>query len=546
MTEWWRGGVIYQIYPRSFRDSDGDGIGDLRGIAEKLDHVAGLGVDGIWLCPFFKSPMKDFGYDVEDYRAVDPMFGTLEDFDHLLARAHDLGLRVIIDMVLSHTSDLHPWFLESRESRDNPRADWYVWADAKPDGTPPNNWLSVFGGSAWAWEPRRNQYYLHNFLTSQPDLNLHDGLVQDAVLDACRFWLDRGVDGFRLDTANFYMHDPELRDNPPRPSGSGALEGVASVNPYGMQRHVYDKSRPENLAFLRRLRALMDRYPGTMTVAEVHDDDSTMRSAEYVGSPDLLHTAYGFTLLTERFGAGVIRGALESFERQPGRGWPAWAFGNHDVIRPVTRWGKGEGGDGFAKLLVALLCSVRGTAFLYEGEELGLPEADVPYGKIQDPYGLPFYPRYKGRDGCRTPMPWRHDHPAGGFTDGTAEPWLPMPEEHLRRAVSVQDGDPGSVLNFTRGFLRWRREHPALVTGDIRFLDAPEPVIAFVRSGGGEEVLAAFNLGGEPAAIEAPGGVEALSGHGLDGTLDGGRIRLPGHGAFLGRLSGTDNNTTGG
>ena len=528
MTEWWRGGVIYQIYP-SFRDSDGDGIGDLRGIAEKLDHVAGLGVDGIWLCPFFKSPMKDFGYDVEDYRAVDPMFGTLEDFDHLLARAHDLGLRVIIDMVLSHTSDLHPWFLECRESRDNPRADWYVWADAKPDGTPPNNWLSVFGGSAWAWEPRRNQYYLHNFLTSQPDLNLHDGLVQDAVLDACRFWLDRGVDGFRLDTANFYMHDPELRDNPPRPSGSGALEGVASVNPYGMQRHVYDKSRPENLAFLRRLRALMDRYPGTMTVAEVHDDDSTMRSAEYVGSPDLLHTAYGFTLLTERFGAGVIRGALESFERQPGRGWPAWAFGNHDVIRPVTRWGKGEGGDGFAKLLVALLCSVRGTAFLYEGEELGLHEAELAYEDLVDPYGLRLWPEFKGRDGCRTPMVWDGASPAGGFTGG--KPWLPVSAAHLARAVDRQRADDTSVLSEYRRLLRFRRDNPALVKGSIAFVEnaAPEPgeTLAFIRRHGDSAIRCVFNLSSEPAEFRAGTGFPGGIGAGRD------RILLEGHQALF-------------
>src|SRR3954471_2607988 len=266
MTEWWRGGVIYQIYPRSFQDSNGDGIGDLPGITARLDYVAGLGVDAIWLSPFFQSPMKDFGYDIEDFRDVDPMFGTLEDFDRLLVRAHELKLKVIIDMVLSHTSDHHPWFRESRADRSNPRADWYVWADAKPDGTPPNNWLSVFGGSAWTWDPRRAQYYLHNFLDGQPDLNLRRPEVQDAVLADCGFWLDRGVDGFRLDASNFYMHDGALRDNPPKPSNGVPTEGISMVNPYSMQWHQYDKSQPENLAFLRRLRALLDRHPGTMAV----------------------------------------------------------------------------------------------------------------------------------------------------------------------------------------------------------------------------------------------------------------------------------------
>ncbi len=360
-AEWWRGAVIYQIYPRSFQDSGigAKGVGDLPGITRRLEHVASLGVEGIWLSPFFRSPMKDFGYDVEDHRAVDPMFGTLEDFDRLLARAHALGLKVVIDMVLNHTSDRHAWFRESRSSPDNPKADWYVWADAKPDGTPPNNWLSNFGGPAWTWDARRRQYYLHNFLASQPDLNLHNVEVQDAVLAECAFWLERGVDGFRLDVANHYLHDPALTDNPPRPPDAPWPDGTPRGNPYGMQIHRHDKSQPENLAFLRRLRALMDRRQDRMAVAEVHDDDSAARAAQYVAEPDLLHTAYNFKLLGPRFGAGVVRSAVEAFEEAAGQGWPSWAFSNHDVTRVATRWGGPDAPPEAAKLLIALLMPAR-------------------------------------------------------------------------------------------------------------------------------------------------------------------------------------------
>ncbi len=290
-NEWWRGGVIYQIYPRSYQDSNGDGVGDLPGITARLEHVAQLGADGIWLSPFFKSPMKDFGYDVSDYRDVDPMFGTLDDFRALVARAHELGLKVMIDQVLSHTSDQHPWFKESRSSRDNPKADWYVWADAKDDGNPPNNWLSIFGGSSWQWDTGRLQYYMHNFLSSQPDLNFHHPDVQQALLDDVRFWLELGVDGYRLDTANFYFHDRELRSNPGRGQPRADDPAVDAVNPYGWQRHLYDKSQPENLEFLRRLRALLDEYPHTTMVGEIGDDDGLGRMAEYTSGGDKLHMA---------------------------------------------------------------------------------------------------------------------------------------------------------------------------------------------------------------------------------------------------------------
>ncbi len=538
MTEWWRGAVIYQIYPRSFLDTNADGVGDLAGVAERLYHVAALGADAVWLSPFFRSPMKDFGYDVADYRAVDPLFGSLADFDRLLERAHALGLRVLIDMVLSHTSDAHPWFRESRQGRDSPKADWYVWADPKPDGSPPNNWLSVFGGSAWAWESRRQQYYLHNFLASQPDLNLHRRAVQDAVLAECAFWLERGVDGFRLDVANYYLQDRLLRDNPARTPDARWPDGVPPGSAYGMQAHIHDKSQPENIAVLRRLRSLLDQYPGCMAVAEVHDDDSIARAAEYVAGTDRLHTAYNFALLGPLHTAGAIRRAVEAFERQPGHGWPSWAFSNHDVERVVSRWGGPDAPSAAAKLFLALLTSLRGTAFVYQGEELGLPQAEVPYERLRDPFGIAMWPEPGGRDGCRTPMPWTQEGAHAGFS--AAEPWLPIPDAHQARAVDAQRTDPDSVLAFARGWLAWRKGQPALRLGDIRFRDMPEPLLAFERrhlvgNEGGQRLLCVFNLG--PRAVETPlpdaERWRALHDHGLAGALSDGVLHLPGWGGVV-------------
>ena len=402
---WWRGAVIYEIYPRSFSDSNADGIGDLQGIIDRLDYVADLGVDAIWIAPFFKSPMADFGYDVADYRSVDPMFGSMDDFDRLLARAHSLGLRVIIDQVLSHTSNEHAWFRESRASRDNPKADWYVWADPKQDGTPPNNWLSIFGGVAWRWEPRRRQYYLHNFLSSQPDLNFHNPQVRRAVLDNLRFWLDKGVDGLRLDAINFCFHDPLLRDNPPKPVEQRIARAFSPENPYAYQYHHHDNTRPENLQFLNELRALLDDYPGTAALGEVSSEDSLATMAEYT-SGDRLHMAYSFELLSDDSSAAHIRATVATLEDRMSEGWPCWALSNHDVRRVVTRWGGARPSRALAIQLLAMLCSLRGSVCLYQGEELGLPEAELPFHALRDPYGIAFWPNFKGRDGCRTPMPW--------------------------------------------------------------------------------------------------------------------------------------------
>ncbi|RDZ26115.1 alpha-glucosidase family protein [Lysobacter silvisoli] len=533
-AEWWRGAVIYQIYPRSFRDASGDGVGDLRGIIERLDYVAGLGVDAIWISPFFKSPMADFGYDIADYRDVDPLFGTLADFDALLAKAHGLGLKVMIDQVLSHTSAEHAWFKESRASRDNAKADWYVWADAREDGTPPNNWLSLFGGVAWKWEPRRGQYYLHNFLASQPDLNFHHPQVRAAVLDNVRFWLDRGVDGLRLDAINFCFHDARLRDNPPKPKERRVGRGFSPDNPYAFQYHHYNNTQPENLAFLAELRALLDRYPGAVALGEISSEDSLATMDEYTRA-GRLHMGYSFELLTHEHGADFLRATVQTLEAQMREGWPCWAISNHDVERVVTRWGRGDEPPHYATQLSALACSLRGSVCVYQGEELGLPEAQLPFEALRDPYGIAFWPSFKGRDGCRTPLPW--DGSAGaGFSE--AAPWLPIPEAHRALSVAAQEADPTSPLHGFRRFLAWRRQQPALLRGAIAFRDIAAPLLAFTRCLDDEQLLLVFNLSPQPqtADLSADEGWQTLSGHGLAaGEWDGARLALPAHGAFVAR-----------
>jgi alpha-glucosidase len=531
---WWRGGLFYQVYPRSFQDSNDDGIGDLPGLISRLDYIAELGVDAIWVSPFFKSPMMDFGYDVADSCDVDPIFGTLDDFDDLLEQAHRRDLKIIIDQIPSHTSSEHPWFIESRQSRDNPKADWYVWADPREDGTPPNNWLSIFGGSAWQWEPRRQQYYLHNFLASQPDLNFHQPDVVKAALDNLRFWLDRGVDGFRLDAINFCYHDKQLRDNPDKPAHLRTGRGFSPDNPYAYQFHYYNNTQPENIAFIERVRQLLDQYPGTTTLGEISAEDSVATMAEYA-APGRLHMSYSFELLTDDFSASHIRSTVERLEDELADGWACWAISNHDVERVISRWGRhGESPD-FALMLTAMLCSLRGSACIYQGEELGLPEAELPYEELQDPYGLAFWPDFKGRDGCRTPMPWDASASAG-FSK--AKPWLPIPESHRRLAVDTQQSDPDSTLNRFRKLIAWRQQQPALRVGSIRFVDTPEPILMFTRQCPQQNLLLAFNLSAQPTQVELPGNpghFTKLHWPGLaQGRLDSdGRISLPAHAAVI-------------
>ncbi len=529
--DWWRGAVIYQIYPRSFQDSNGDGVGDLAGIIHRLDHVAELGVDAIWISPFFRSPMLDFGYDVSDYRDVDPMFGSLGDFDALIQRAHELGLKVLIDLVLSHTSSHHPWFHESQTGPDNPKADWYVWADAKPDGSPPNNWLSVFGGSAWEWSGDRMQYYLHNFLKEQPDLNLHNAEVQEELLGVARFWLDRGVDGFRLDTINFYFHDKELRDNPALAPDDRNSTIAPEVNPYNWQDHLYDKNQPENLDFLRRLRAVMDEYPAATAVGEVGDAQYGLQiQAEYTSGNDKVHMCYSFEFLAATPPtAERVTEVLADYEASIGDGWACWAFSNHDVVRHASRWNLDEGAR---RLYAALLLSLRGSICLYQGEELGLTEAYVSFEDLQDPYGIRFWPKFKGRDGCRTPMPWISDNQNGGFSDG--KPWLPMAVEHLNRAVGNQVDDHESTLAFYKNMIRFRQSYPALIKGDLTELKANGGVVSFLRSFGDQKLFCAFNLTKAAQPVALPEGRwRADKGAPFAVALNGAEATLPPHQALF-------------
>ncbi len=498
--DWWRGATIYQIYPRSYADSNGDGIGDLPGITARLGHVASLGVDAIWLSPFFTSPMADYGYDVADYCDVDPIFGTLADFDALLAKAHALGLKVIIDQVYAHTSDAHAWFSESRASRDNAKADWYVWADPKPDGSPPSNWQSVFGGPAWTWDARRGQYYMHNFLKEQPQLNVHNPEVQDALLGVAKFWLDKGVDGFRLDALNFGFHNRALTDNPPE-----TLVGPRT-RPFDFQQKINNMSQPELVPFVERIRALTDQYGARFTVAEVGGDLAEREMKLLTAGNKRLNTAYSFDFLhRDEISPQRVVDVLSKWPDEPGIGWPSWAFSNHDAPRAVSRWGKGLNASDqaqCAKLNVMLLLSLRGNPFLYQGEELGLPQADVPYDRLLDPEAIANWPLTQGRDGARTPMPWTTDAPYAGFS--TTEPWLPVDPRHVRQSVAAQETDSNSVLAFTRLMIAARTASAALRLGSISFLAAPSNILAFTRSEATEEVLCVFNLGG--AATEYPSG----------------------------------------
>jgi alpha-glucosidase len=535
-SEWWRGGVIYQIYPRSFLDSNGDGVGDLKGITEKLDYVAGLGVDGVWLSPFFTSPMADFGYDVADYQNIDPLFGTLKDFEDMIAAMHKRGLKLIIDLVLNHTSEKHAWFAESRKNRTNPKADWYVWAPPKDDGTPPNNWLSVFGGSAWQFDTRRGQYYYHQFLKEQPDLNIRNPEVQDALLGIAKWWLDKGVDGFRLDALNHCIHDAKLRDNPPLEGVDRKAGGGRQTHPYYWQRHLYDKTQPEMIPFIKRLRKLVDQFPDRMMVAEIGDDFQIKTSVAYTNGPEMLHTAYNFALLGPNiYDAGKLRAIIEEYINEPGEAWPSWAFSNHDVVRVASRWSVNDNVDARqAKMLIALLTSLKGTAFMYQGEELGLTEADIPYESLKDPFGIYLWPEDKGRDGCRTPFPWDGARKHAGFTSGK-DTWLPIPDEHLQRSVAAEEKDENSVLHFARKFLAWRKKHKALKLGDIRFLDVQAPALGFSRKLEGEEIYCLFNFDPKPVTLTLPVDCAPAEGHGFASERKGQKLTLPGFGAYYGK-----------
>jgi len=510
--EWWRGAAIYHIYPRSFADSNGDGIGDLPGITAHLEHVASVGVDALWLSPFFTSPMKDFGYDVADYCNVDPLFGTLHDFDQLIERAHALGLRVVIDQVYSHTSDQHPWFKQSRASRDHPRADWYVWADPKSDGSPPSNWQSVFGGPAWAWDARRGQYYLHNFLTEQPDLNVHNPAVQNALLECARFWLERGVDGFRLDAIDYAMHEPALTNNPPAPA-----TGKVRTRPIDHQQALYNKSHPDIPRFIERIRALTDSYGDRFTVAEVGGEDAEPSMKLFTAGTNRFHSAYGFNFLyAESLTPALVRSALEAWPDEADIGWPSWAFSNHDAPRAVSRWATAGERVASARVAMLLLVSLRGNIFIYQGEELGLPQAEIDFDSLQDPEAIANWPLTLGRDGARTPIPWRSDAVHAGFS--AVRPWLPIPDSQLALAVDRQERDPDSQLALTRRLIALRNRSDALRVGAMRIIEAASTILVFERSSATGRLVCAFNLGRVPHTLQPPPGgwrlVESVGGAG--------------------------------
>ena len=490
---WWRGATVYQVYIRSFADGNGDGQGDFVGLAQKLDYIARLGVDALWLSPIHPSPNRDWGYDVSDYDGVHPDYGTLEDFTALLAAAHERGIKVLIDEVLCHTSDEHVWFADSLAR--GPKSNWYVWAEPKPDGIAPNNWLSAFGGPAWSYRPERRQHYHHKFLRQQPKLNWRDPDAKRAALEVLDLWLRRGVDGFRLDVANAYLHDSALADNPPveMDKRSAAIWSHAA----NLQRHLHDSNLPDNIDALREIRGLVERYKDRFVLGEF--SEGFERAGAYAS--DGLHANYTFELLRARkLSPDFVLKEIATLARHPDY-WPCVSFSNHDVVRTVTLFGGGAGGNpAFAKLMLALLFSLRGTVLLYQGEELGLPEVDLARHQLRDPVGDLYYPAAKGRDGCRTPMPWDANSPNLGFTSGT--PWLPLGETHRALAVSEQERDAQSVLTFARDFLARRRKNAALRLGAIEAEVTNAPVLAFIRRHGGERVRCIFNMSGDETKFE--------------------------------------------
>ena len=503
LEPWWKGAAIYQIYPRSFADSNGDGIGDIPGITAHLDHVASLGVDAVWVSPFYTSPQRDFGYDVADYLGIDPIFGTLDDFDAMVSRAHALGLKLIIDQVYSHTSDQHPWFAASRADRSGDYADWYVWADAKTDGSPPNNWQSVFGGPSWTWDARRGQYYLHNFLPEQPDLNVHNSAVQDALLAVARFWLERGVDGFRIDAINFAMHDPALTDNPPAPPGG------KRTRPFDFQQHLHNQSHPDIVIFLERLRLVLDEFPGAFALAEVGGALAQAEMHDFTRGSRRLDSAYEFDFLySDKLTPALVAEASCSWPDGPGVGWPSWAFENHDAPRAVSRWAAPEHHMAFAQMKLLLLAAMRGSIILYQGEELGLTQVELPFEQLKDPEAIANWPQTLSRDGVRTPMPWCSDKENFGFSDGS--PWLPVGADHAALAVDRQEQDSKSILAATRFALSLRRARSALRWGAIKIVEAGEQRLIFDRIDRSERLRCSFNLSPEPAAW-APAGTAIAS-----------------------------------
>jgi alpha-glucosidase len=497
---WWKHGVIYQVYPRSFQDTNGDGVGDLEGVIARLDHLVALGVDAIWLSPVFRSPMKDFGYDISDHTAIDPLFGDLAAFDRLLRQAHAKGLRVILDFVPNHTSDEHAWFCESRASRLNPRRDWYVWRDPGPDGEPPNNWRSEFGGPAWTFDAATGQYYYHAFLPSQPDLNWRNPEVVRAMTDVLRFWLDRGVDGFRVDAIHHLFESESLADNPVNPAWR---EGLAPAEELLRTQTV---DQPEVHDAVAALRRTSDEYDGEcILIGEAYLPLERLM-AYYGGEGDGFHLPFNFHLMTTPWTPRDIARLVEDYEALlPAHGWPNWVLSNHDRSRLASRVGLAQ-----ARVAAVLLLTLRGTPTLYQGEELGMVDVPVPHHRVRDPWEINVPGLGLGRDPVRTPMPWS-DEPFAGFS--TTEPWLPLNDDWPLMNAERQARDTGSMLAFYRALIALRRTRRSLTHGGYRTYQASDHVLAFERSHEDERLLIVLNLSGTPRTFDAPRGRPLLSTH---------------------------------
>ncbi len=464
---WHENSVLYQVYIRSFMDGNHDGMGDLQGVISKLDYIKSLGVDAIWITPFFLTPDKDFGYDIQDYFSIDPRFGDFTVFNDLISKASEKKLKIIIDLAISHSSDQCEWFQQSKLSKINKYSDWYVWADSKPNGDPPNNWKSIFGGNAWTWCEERKQFYFHNFLKEQPDFNFHNSEVQSQMLKIIDFWFQKGISGIRLDVCNFYFHNVSLKDNPPRPKGTKLTGGSTEKSPYQEQLHIFDKDQPENLEFLKSLRAVADKYKDSFLMAEIASDNQFEIMEAYT-KPGLLHSAYSFEFLTSEFDLKrLVETNHKSFEKNL-----AWSLSNHDVERVASRWAKERDPKFTAKAMMALLSFFNGVICIYQGEEAGFCESDIPLELMKDPYGIAFYPEFNGRDGCRTPIP---------FDSQTKDSWLPVDKFQLEINIESQESDPESVLSFTRKVLHLRKEFDFKKNFKIKELDENRVVIE--RSG---------------------------------------------------------------
>jgi len=490
---WWQRGILYEVYVRSWADASGDGVGDLRGIRSRLDHLAWLGVDAIWITPFFPSPMVDGGYDVADYTGVDPLFGTIGDFDALLAAAHDRSLRVILDLVPNHTSDRHPWFIESRASRSSPKRDWYLWRDPAPGGGPPNNWVSEFGGPAWEWDAATEQYYYHAFASAQPDLNWRHPQVRGAMYDAMRFWLDRGVDGFRVDVMWHMLKDEHFRDDPPNPDYRAGMAEYRSLI------HAYSSDQPDVHEVVREMRAVLDGYDERLLIGEIYLPVDEL--VDYYGREGHeAHLPFNFHLIGTPWDARQIAVLIDRYEGAlPEHAWPNWVLGNHDQPRVASRIG-----DAQARVAAMLLLTLRGTPTLYYGEELGLRDAEISPDRVTDVREESEPGRGLGRDPERTPMPWdASEH--GGFTHGL--PWLPLGELNRSRSVEAQRDDPGSMLTLHRRLIALRRAEPALAIGDYWPVHAGGDVLAYRRTHGGRDLLVALNLGSSHARLALPPGL---------------------------------------